>query len=123
MGSDGPIASFRPATSVGRHTWISGDNMRSLTRTLIGIFALALPGTLAAQKLTPGTWTGTIAPPDQGPLDAAFDVRVVGDTTKLTMKADGRVVEVSDLKVEPGKLLFSFAPGGNVIRCTLLLKD
>lgn len=97
--------------------------MRSLTRTLIGIFALALPGTLAAQKLTPGTWTGTIAPPDQGPLDAAFDVRVVGDTTKLTMKADGRVVEVSDLKVEPGKLLFSFAPGGNVIRCTLLLKD
>ena len=97
--------------------------MRSLTRTLIGIFGVALPGTLAAQKLTPGTCTGTIAPPDQGPLDAAFDVRVVGDTTKLTMKADGRVVEVSDLKVEPGKLLFSFAPGGNVIRCTLLLKD
>lgn len=96
--------------------------MRSLTRTLIGVVALALPGTLAAQKLTPGTWTGTMTPPDQGTLEASFDIRLVGDTTKMTMHADGHTVDIGDLRVEPDKLVFSFSPGGNIIRCTLLLK-
>ena len=97
--------------------------MRSIQKVLIGLAAFAMPASLAAQKLTPGTWTGTISPPDQGALEATFVVRVAGDTTKLTLKADGREIEATDIKVEPKQLLFAFSPGGNTIRCTLLLRD
>ena len=97
--------------------------MRSTHKMLVGLMALAMPASLAAQKLTPGTWTGTISPPDQGALDASFVVRMAGDTTKLTLKADGREIEASDITVEATRLLFAFSPGGNTIRCTLLLRD
>jgi hypothetical protein len=95
--------------------------MRSLHRMLIAA-ALAMPASLAAQKLTPGTWTGTISPPDQGALEATFDVRMAGDTTKITLKADGRVVEATDVKVQTDRLLFTFSPG-QPINCTLMLRD
>jgi hypothetical protein len=97
--------------------------MRSLHRVLIGVATLVLPASLAAQKLTPGTWTGTISPPDNSAMEATFVVRMAGDTTKITLKADGHEVEAGDVKVEPSRLLFSFAPGGSVVRCTLLLRD
>ena len=74
--------------------------MRSLHRTLIALAAVALPASLSAQKLTAGTWTGTISPPDQGALEATFDVRMSGDTTKITLKADGHEVEASEIKVD-----------------------
>jgi len=90
---------------------------------LVGVAICAMPASLAAQKLTPGTWTGTISPPDQDALDASFVVRMAGDTTKLTLKADGHEVEASDIKVEASRLLFTFSPGGNSIRCTLLLRE
>lgn len=96
--------------------------MRSLTTTLIA-GALVLPASLAAQKIAPGTWTGTISPPDGSALEATFDVRMSGDTTKITLKADGRVIETTDTKVEATRVLFTFSPGGGPIRCTLLLKD
>ena len=97
--------------------------MRASHRMLIGVLTLALPGSLAAQKMTPGTWTGTIAPPDGQALEATFDLRQSGDTTKLTLKADGRVIEATDVKVEATRLLFSFSPGGDSVRCTLLRRD
>ena len=96
--------------------------MRSLHSLLIAA-ALAMPASLAAQKMTPGTWTGTISPPDNAVLDATFDVRMSGDTTKITLKADGRVIEATDVKVEADRLLFTFSGGGNAIRCTLLLRN
>ena len=97
--------------------------MRSLHRTLVGVLTLVMPASLAAQKLTAGTWTGTISPPDGPTLESTFDVRMSGDTTKITLKADGRALEASDVKVEPKQLLFTFSPGGDTIRCTLLLRD
>ena len=97
--------------------------MRSLHRTLVGVLTLVMPASLAAQKLTAGTWTGTIAPPGQSAIEATFDVRTSGDTTKITLKADGRVIEATDIKVEPKQLLFTFNPGGETVRCTLLLRD
>jgi hypothetical protein len=97
--------------------------MRSRHQLLIGLLTLILPGSLAAQKLTAGTWTGTIAPPDNAALDASFVVRMSGDTTKITLKADGREIEASDVKVEATRLLFVFAPGDTTVRCTLLLRD
>ena len=97
--------------------------MRSLNRMLIGAAALVLPASLAAQKLTPGTWTGTITPPDNSTLEATFDVRMAGDTTKITLHAGPNQTDAGDVKVEANRLLFSFAPGGQTVRCTLLLKD
>jgi hypothetical protein len=97
--------------------------MRSTHKLALGLMTLVMPASLAAQKLTAGTWTGTISPPDQGALEATFVVRMAGDTTKLTLKADGREIEATDVKVEPKQLLFAFSPGGNTIRCTLLLRD
>jgi hypothetical protein len=96
--------------------------MRSLQKWLIGAAIIAMPASLAAQKLTPGTWTGTISPPDNAAMDASFVVRMAGDTTKITLKADGREIEAADVKVEPTRLLFSFSPG-QTIKCTLLLRD
>ena len=95
----------------------------SSLRILALAAALALPASLSAQKMAAGTWTGTIAPPDQGVLNATFDVRQSGDTTMISHNADGRVVETSDVKVQADRLLFTFSPGGGPIRCTLMLKD
>jgi hypothetical protein len=97
--------------------------MRSLHRLLIGATALLLPASLAAQKLAPGTWTGTISPPDNDAMEASFVVRMSGDTTMITLKADGHEIEAADIKVEATRLLFTFSPGGNTIKCTLLLRD
>jgi len=46
--------------------------MPSMHKVLIGLMTLVMPATLAAQKLTPGTWTGTIAPPNQDAIEASF---------------------------------------------------
>jgi len=97
--------------------------MRSLNRVLIGVLIVLMPASLAAQKLTAGTWTGTISPPDQSALDATFDVRMSGDTTKLTLKVAGQAIEAIDVKVEATRLLFTFSPGGTTVSCTLLLRD
>jgi hypothetical protein len=97
--------------------------MRSLHRTLVGVLTLVLPASLAAQKLATGTWTGTISPPNEAAIEATFNVRMSGDTTKITLNADGHTIEATEIKVEPKQLLFTFAPGGNSVRCTLLLRD
>jgi hypothetical protein len=97
--------------------------MRSLHRTLVGVLTLVLPASLAAQKLATGTWTGTISPPNEAAIEATFNVRMSGDTTKITLNADGHAIEATEIKVEPKQLLFTFAPGGNSVRCTLLLRD
>jgi len=95
--------------------------MRSLL-ALVAVTLLALPTSLEAQKVTPGNWTGTISPPDGGAVDATFDVRQSGDTTKITMNAAGRTIETTDVKVESSRLLFTFTPGGDSVKCTLLLQ-
>jgi hypothetical protein len=97
--------------------------MPSMHKVLIGLMTLVMPATLAAQKLTPGTWTGTIAPPNQDAIEASFVVRMAGDTTKLTLMAGGMEVQASDVKVESTRLLFSWAPGDATVKCTLLLRD
>jgi hypothetical protein len=97
--------------------------MLSMHKVLIGLMTLVMPASLAAQKLTPGTWTGTISPPDQDALAASFVVRMAGDTTKLTLMAGGMEVQASDVKVELTRLLFSWAPGDATVKCTLLLRD
>ena len=97
--------------------------MHSLQRTFIGALVLVMPASLAAQKMTPGAWTGTMTPPGNQTMDVAFNVRMSGDTTKITMSAGGREMELAGVTVEANRILFSFAPGDAIVRCTLLLRD
>jgi uncharacterized protein (DUF2147 family) len=97
--------------------------MRSLHRTLIGVLSLIMPAALAAQQLTPGTWTGSISPPSEQKLDVTFDIRMSGDTTKITMKGAGQELAFDDVKVAASLLVFTFSPGGGgTIRCSLALQ-
>ena len=91
--------------------------------TIASLATFATPAALAAQKIPAGTWTGSIAPPNQAPLDATFDVLVSGDSTKITIHAGPRLVEAYDVKVQSDRLLFTFAPGNSTVKCTLMLKD
>jgi hypothetical protein len=95
--------------------------MRLIPALLVAA-VVALPATAAAQKLAPGKWTGTIAPPDNAAIEATFDVSMAGDTTKITINAAGRVMETTNVKVEKDRVLFGFAPGGTSVQCTLLVQ-
>jgi hypothetical protein len=98
--------------------------MRSLDRTLIGALSLIMPAALAAQQLTPGTWTGSISPPSEQKLDVTFDIRMSGDTTKITMKGAGQELAFDNVKVAASLLVFTFSPGGGgTIRCSLALQS
>ena len=98
--------------------------MRSLHKVLIGLVTVVvMPATLAAQKLTPGTWTGTISPPNEGAMDASFVVRTRGDTTSLTLQAGPMELAASDVKVEAARLLFTFKAEDTTVSCILALHD
>ncbi len=90
--------------------------------TLVGLALLAAPLTGAAQKLQPGTWTGTITPPGAGAMPVTYDVRVSGDTTNITMKAQFGELPLLEIKVLADRVTFSFSPGPTV-RCTLMLRE
>jgi len=83
---------------------------------------LATPLALSAQKLTPGVWTGTVSPPDGPTISATFDVRVRGDTTSITIRAEPGEFVLSDIKVSADRLTFTFS-AGTTVRCTLMLRD
>ena len=91
-------------------------------KMLGGIAVLLTPVAAAAQKLTPGTWTGSITPPNSQAINAAFDVKTAGDTTLITLKADGRDINFTGVKVEADRLLFTFATDA-IVTCTLQRKD
>ena len=95
--------------------------MRSLL-ALLAVTLFVLPASVEAQKVTPGSWTGTISPPNGGTVEATFDVRLSGDTTKITMNVGGGAMETTDVKVEASRLLFTFAPGGDAVKCSLSLQ-
>jgi len=94
--------------------------MRRLAIALV--LVIAAPLTVAAQKLTPGTWTGTVTAPDAGEVSATFDVRVSGDTTSITLKGEFGEFPLADVKVSEDRLTFTFSPG-TMVRCTLMLRQ
>jgi hypothetical protein len=92
---------------------------RMLLSLACALFFLPLPS--AAQKLQAGTWTGTMTPPGQQSVDVAYDVAVSGDSTHISIKAQGREVPFTSIKVAADRLTFDFAPGPT-IHCTLMLQ-
>ena len=95
--------------------------MRTSVR-LLGLLLAVLAGPatgLAAQSLTPGTWTGKVVDPggDEIPID--FEVQTIGDSIAIAMIGpDGEKSPFTQVRFEEGKLLFRWEPGV-VVNCIL----
>ena len=90
----------------------------------LGVLAvLAAPGALHAQKLTTGTWTGTVAPPDADAIPATFAVSMSGDTTRIMVTVEPGSFPFYDVKVLADRITFWFEPGDAHVNCTLMLGE
>lgn len=70
-------------------------------------------------RLAAGIWTGTVAPPNEGSVDVAFDVSYKGDTLGIVLVAgEHGQFTLNELEFTGTKLSFSFTPGPVVI-CVL----
>jgi hypothetical protein len=105
--------------------------MRFAARNLVAIcaIALAVPALAAAQqpaapvKLDVGRWGGTVVTPDGQVVDVTYDVAMNHDTLGITINAgDHGTFAVSNIKLEAGKLSFTFTPGP-VVTCNLTRQD
>ena len=97
--------------------------MRIVTGWFIGALALGTPSMLAAQKMQPGTWTGTITPPRGQSVSVTFDVGVAGDTTKITVKGTpAGDLPFANVRVASDRVTFEFTPG-TPVKCTLMLQE
>ena len=96
---------------------------RALKVAFPGLILFALPVALTAQKLTAGTWTGTVTPPDGGTVSVTWDVQTARDSISITLKAaEHGTFVMSEIKLTADQLTFTFAPGP-VVNCTLARKD
>ena len=81
---------------------------------------LSAPVATAAQKLEPGTWTGTVTPPDDPAVEVKYVVKVTGDVTTIQLQAaEHGTFDFKDIKFEAGKLTFSWTAGNTPLKCTL----
>jgi hypothetical protein len=90
---------------------------------VLAAFTLIASAPAAAQKIEPGTWTGTITPPDQAAIPATFDVRVSGDTVRITANAEMGSIPFDDVKVLADRITFTFSPGDTHVSCVLMLGE
>ena len=85
----------------------------------IGLIGLG-SGTLAAQSLTSGTWTGSATPPGEAPLALTFEVSAAADSIAILIKTPDRGdYPVSGAKLAGDTLTFSFQPGP-LVNCKLV---
>jgi hypothetical protein len=93
--------------------------MRRIVFLTLAAAILAVPRVAAAQKLEPGTWTGTVTPPNDPAVEVKFVVKVSGDTTSIQLNAgEHGTFDFRDIKVSAGKLTFRWSPGPT-LDCTL----
>ncbi len=96
--------------------------MKPKTLALL-LFGLLAPGVCAAQSLKPGTWTGTVIPPEGEPALVTYDVTVNGDSLGIVIHAGEHGDFVTEgARFADGKLTFRFSPGP-VVSCTLTQGD
>jgi hypothetical protein len=107
------------------HSSIQEFTMRKpLTALLPLCAALVWAGALSGQSLRPGTWTGTLAPPDGPPAAVTFQVAGIGDSISITMTVpDMGVAPFSQLRVVSGKLSFQWQAGDKLVKCELTKQE
>ena len=82
-----------------------------------------MPLAAQAQKLEPGTWTGSITPPGQDAFPVTYDVAMAGDTVKISMNAQQHgTFKFDNVKLASGKLTFTWQTPGPVLDCALEAK-
>ena len=80
----------------------------------IGVF-LICHGTLTAQSLANGSWTGSATGPGGAPLALTFEVTTAGDSIAILIKTPDRGdYPVSSARLAGDALTFSFQPGPTV---------
>lgn len=74
----------------------------------------------AAQELTPGTWTGTMAPPGASAIPVVFEVGGTGAALSIVMRSVlvQEEMHFQDVRVDGSQLTFWWEPGVRV-DCTL----
>jgi TolB protein len=74
----------------------------------------------APGKLQTGTWTGTVTPPNEGAIEASFDVAYRGDTLTITLRlAQVGTVPLQEARVADGVLRFYLPTPAERIACEL----
>lgn len=91
---------------------------------IAGFFLLfSAPDLALGQKLQTGTWTGTAMSPEGEVFAVTYNVRMSGDTTKISVDAGTEgVYDFYDVKVLEDRITFYFTPGPT-IHCTLMLQE
>jgi len=93
--------------------------MKKLVIAIAAVLPLVAFTTAHAQKLEPGKWTGTVAPPGEQAMDVTYDVTMKGDTIGIAVNAgEHGTFTFNDVKLDADTLTFWFAPGPRV-ECTL----
>lgn len=78
---------------------------------------------LPPQSITPGKWTGSVAPSDGPPVLLTFDVTLAGDSLGVVIHAgEHGDFTVTEIRLAEKTLNFTFTPGP-VVRCNLTLND
>ena len=94
--------------------------MKKLAIVLSAALPLLAVIPVAAQKIEPGKWTGSVTPPgEQTPMPVTYDVTTKGDTIGITISAgEHGSFTFNEVKLNDKTLTFWFAPGPRV-ECTL----
>lgn len=97
-----------------------------MTRTGSMLAALLLcgAGSLTAQSLESGTWTGTIAPPGAPPFDATYEVTTHGDSLAITLHfPQAGSFSFRDIAVHEDRIEFSWTAGTTDLACKLMKRE
>lgn len=93
---------------------------QSLPVTLAIALVLVGASALSGQTLAPGTWTGTMSPPNDSPAAVTFTVTGAGDSLAVTMNVPGMgTAPFNELRWDSGKLLFQWHAGDTLVKCAL----
>ena len=92
---------------------------------IVALLAMWVATPVGAQELAPGTWTGTMSPPQNSPSVAVtYEVGETDGALSIVMSAPGlgQSMTFSDVKLNGDELTFWWEPGARV-DCTLLRKE
>src|SRR6185436_2023793 len=96
--------------------------MRSKTLALL-FLGLIVPAICSAQAIKPGTWTGSVIPPEGELTIVTYDVTMVGDTLGIVIHAgEHGDFTATEAKFDEKTIRFPFQPGP-VVRCSLPLHE
>ena len=90
---------------------------------IVALLAMWVATPVGAQELAPGTWTGTMSPPQNSPTVAVtYEVGETDGALSIVMSVPGESTVLHDVKLNGDELTFWWDPGGRV-DCTLLRKE